>query len=107
MENPTQISTKIKIQTKELRNKRLPYPYFITLPHGDVGRQDFWRGTPYKLLGFTTVDRPCEVLIKIDSLNDHMDALNDLRGLVCVFERDNEEIYTDINPIESIIEVKS
>lgn len=31
---------------------KLPYPYHISKT-GLVGRQDFWRGSPYKLIGFT------------------------------------------------------
>lgn len=29
-----------------------PYPFFIT-PDGNVERQDFWRGNPERLLGFS------------------------------------------------------
>ena len=40
-----------RIQQKELGDKTLPYPYFIGVS-GLVGRQDFWKGKPHKLLGF-------------------------------------------------------
>lgn len=43
---------KIRIQPKERPDMVLPYPYFIK-PKGMVGRQDFWKGKPLKLLGFS------------------------------------------------------
>jgi hypothetical protein len=30
---------------------KLPYPYFVT-EDGKVGRQDFWQGKPYRVVGF-------------------------------------------------------
>jgi len=43
---------RIKVQPEELKDKTLPYPYFIE-KDGLVGRQDFWKGKPYRLLGFS------------------------------------------------------
>ena len=42
----------IRIQPKERKDMTLPYPYFIDMKNGNVGRQDFWKGEPYKLIGF-------------------------------------------------------
>lgn len=42
---------KIKIQPQELGNGTLPYPYWIDDDNA-VGRQDFWKGKPYRLIGF-------------------------------------------------------
>ena len=42
---------RIKIQPRELSNYELPYPYFI-YANGNVGRQDFWKGHPFTLVGF-------------------------------------------------------
>lgn len=33
-------------------NKPLPYPWHIDPKNGNVGRQDFWKGDPLRLLGF-------------------------------------------------------
>lgn len=41
---------KIKIQPEGDRAE-LPYPFFID-SLGLVGRQDFWKGKPYRLIGF-------------------------------------------------------
>lgn len=30
----------------------LPYPYHVDAATGDVGRQDFWKGVPFRVLGF-------------------------------------------------------
>jgi len=42
----------ITLQPKEQPDKTLPYPYFIS-KKGLVGRQDYWKGKPYKLIGFS------------------------------------------------------
>lgn len=41
----------IEIQPQEQNNHFLPYPFFID-EEGMVGRQDFWKGKPKRLLGF-------------------------------------------------------
>lgn len=41
----------ITIQPAEQEDSTLPYPFHIQ-PDGKVGRQDFWRGKPLKLIGF-------------------------------------------------------
>jgi hypothetical protein len=43
---------KFRLQLPE-ENGRLPYPYIVD-ENGLVGRQDFWKGNPYKLLGFNS-----------------------------------------------------
>jgi hypothetical protein len=30
----------------------LPYPFHVDAVTGDVGRQDFWKGAPFRVLGF-------------------------------------------------------
>jgi len=45
----------IRIQPEE-DNGTLPYPYFIN-EEGFVGRQDFWKGKPYKLIGFSPIPK--------------------------------------------------
>ncbi|KKN18190.1 hypothetical protein LCGC14_0958260 [marine sediment metagenome] len=41
----------ITIQPKEQEDFKLPYPFHIS-EDGSVGRQDFWKGKPQRLLGF-------------------------------------------------------
>lgn len=31
-----------------------PYPFHVDADTGDVGRQDFWRGDPARVIGFTS-----------------------------------------------------
>lgn len=45
-------------------HKSLPYPYHIE-PGGVVGRQDFWRGSPSRLMGFQR-GTECRVVLTID-----------------------------------------
>ena len=47
---------RVKIQPRELKDLTLPYPYFVS-SRGLIGRQDFWKGKPYKLLGFSAVPK--------------------------------------------------
>lgn len=42
----------IRLQPKERPDMTLPYPFFIE-DDGSVGRQDFWKGEPAKLIGFS------------------------------------------------------
>lgn len=39
---------------------KMPYPYHITRT-GLVGRQDFWHGSPYRLIGFSKKPKAGEV----------------------------------------------
>ena len=41
----------IQIQPHDVYGGHLPYPYFID-EKGLVGRQDFWKGKPFRLIGF-------------------------------------------------------
>lgn len=43
----------ITLQPEERSNGVLPYPYFID-EQGFVGRQDFWKGEPYRLIAFNS-----------------------------------------------------
>ena len=47
-----QDKTIVKIQPAERSDMTLPYPYFID-SDGYVGKQEFWQGHPYKLIGFS------------------------------------------------------
>ncbi len=42
---------RLKIQPQELSDGMLPYPFYVD-EKGLVGRQDFWRGKPHRVLGF-------------------------------------------------------
>ena len=90
----------IKIQPKQRQDKTLPYPYFID-EQGLVGRQDFWKGRPYKLVGFngkpkTGIDGKT---IDLDIfLKDPQKAV----GLYPIFEHENGEWYTYEDKIDSV-----
>lgn len=52
------MSKTISIQTANTETgdfdvmKPRPYPFHIDAETGEVGRQDFWKGDPFKLVGF-------------------------------------------------------
>lgn len=75
----------------------LPYPYHIE-EDGKVGRQDFWRGTPYSLIGFQRGRREVVVLAAEDFVRDPDKAL----GLCAVFLDEDGSIWADTRPITKV-----
>lgn len=53
---------------------RLPYPYFVT-ETGEVLRQDFWRGDPARLVGFTPTPEPGQDMVDVDTFVADPDAV--------------------------------
>lgn len=51
---------KIMIQPREQWDGKLPYPYWINADQ-TIGRQDFWEGRPYMLIGFANDYVPGEI----------------------------------------------
>lgn len=94
----------IAIQPKQREDGVLPYPYFID-EKGKIGRQDFWKGEPYMLIGFNpkpkTGDMPGTIDIKI-FLKDPKKCI----GMYPIFAHKNGEWYTYQDQIESVREIK-
>jgi len=90
----------IVINPKERDDGRLPYPFFID-EAGNVGRQDFWRGQPLKLIGFngSAENKTVEPAI---GLEDFLENPHKCLGLYPIFEDDDEEWHTWRDPIESV-----
>ena len=90
----------IRIQPKTRPDGKLPYPYFIS-EDGSVGRQDVWRGSPQKLVGFNgtpaneTVEPACGLE---DFLADPKIAI----GKYPIFKHKDGKWFTYQDPIESI-----
>lgn len=55
--------TVLKVQARTLPGGVLPYPFFIDDHTFLVGRQDFWKGKPHSLVGFTRQDTPDRVMV--------------------------------------------
>lgn len=93
---------RIEIQPKELKDKTLPYPYFID-KNALVGRQDFWRGKPYRLLGFSCKARTGEMDIMFkDFWKNPKLALEKYP----VFSDNKDNWTTLMNKIQSINKLK-
>lgn len=75
-----------------------PYPYFVN-SDGLVERQDFWRGTPHKLVGFCKKRGTGELDLP---LFDFLESPQKAVGMYPVFENKNGEWGTYGSPIESI-----
>ncbi len=89
----------IKIQPKMRKDLTLPYPYFID-DDGYVGRQDFWKGTPLKLIGFNLSDKQ----IDDDSITFAQFWKNPelAIGKYPIFMHQDGEWYTYKDPIDGI-----
>ena len=90
----------IRIQPEETPSGTLPYPYFID-EKGFVGRQDFWKGKPLKLIGFS----PTNLQEFDDKQIDLLTFLKDPKraiGMYPIFLHKDKEWYTYQDKIESI-----
>lgn len=90
----------ITLQPKERENMTLPYPFFIDAK-GKVGRQDFWKGEPYMLIGFN----PKRVTGPIKGTIDFREFLKEPTkciGMYPIFAHKNGEWFTYNDPIERV-----
>lgn len=79
--------------------KPLPYPWHIDTETGDVGRQEFWKGDPARLMGFqATAEVQRVVLFMEDFFADPQKAV----GMFPVFQRENGSMYNTIVPITDV-----
>lgn len=102
MKKSIKLRESIRIQPREREDGTLPYPFFINAD-GNVGRQDFWKGRPLKLVGFngkpnTGVDS------KTIDLKLFLEKPKRAIGLYPIFEHKDGEWFTYKDPIQSISE---
>lgn len=90
--------TTIHIQPKELPNGTLPYPYFIK-KDGKVGRQDFWKGNPSHLIGFSSLPKSGNVDLVFQ---DFWSSPEKAVGMYPVFADKDNEWVTKTDPIQSV-----
>lgn len=91
---------KYRLQPKEQPDGTLPYPFFVD-DKGLVGRQDFWKGKPYRLLGFN--DTPASGDIKLMFSKFKADPQKAV-AMYPVFVNKPDDWVTHQWPIESITE---
>ena len=91
MKKLKKIAKTIMIQPAEKVNGVLPYPYFIN-KNGLIGRQNFWRGNPYKLLGFSI--KPIAGNIELE-FKDFWKKPKLAEGMYAVFT-DNKDNWTTL-----------
>jgi hypothetical protein len=89
----------IRIQPRELQDKTLPYPYFIDEKTGAVGRQDFWKGHPLKLIGFSDLPKAGDINLTFE---EFVKRPKRAVGRYPVFENEGDKWVTHTNPIESV-----
>lgn len=86
-----------KIQVGSIGVKRL-FPFFIKLD-GCVGKQVFWEGRPYELLGFN--DKPITGKISL-AFKIFKQDINKAIGMYPVFRNKDGSIETVIVAVESV-----
>lgn len=75
-----------------------PYPYHID-KDGYVGRQEFWQGDPYRLLGFNIQPVAGDITLELeDFIKDPKSA----EGLYPVFSNSQDDWVTHTTPIQSV-----
>ncbi|HWT40480.1 MAG TPA: hypothetical protein VN081_04430 [Dongiaceae bacterium] len=102
--------TKFKLQLPETDGV-LPYPYYVD-EAGLVGRQDFWQGNPYRLIGFN--DKPVSGEMNVaqfiqNQTSDTPIPAEDMMlgiGNYGVFSTKDNNWFTMTEPFESVTEVK-
>lgn len=81
-----------------LENLKVPYPFFID-EKGLVGRQDFWKGSPYQLVGFNDIPFAGNIKLTFDKFKQNIDKAI---GMYPVFRNKDGTIETHTNIIEKI-----
>ena len=89
---------KIRIQPTEQRGGVWPYPYFIE-ENGNVGRQDFWKGKPEKLLGFSSKPEAGDISLNLEGFWKNPEAAI---GMYPVFADKADKWVTNTIPVESV-----
>ena len=87
-----------RIQQKTHPDLTQPYPFFIEAD-GLVGRQEFWKGTPLKLLGFNNTTQEGEISLPFEEFTKNINAAI---GKYPVFRDKDGTISTHINPVENV-----
>lgn len=100
MENKTIIC----IQPKERKDLTLPYPYFIDM-RGKVGRQDFWKGKPLRIIGFNPKPKSGYMPKSITSLEFLLKPKLAI-GMYPIFEHKDGQWFTYKDPIASVKVIK-
>lgn len=95
---------KIRIQPKERPDMVLPYPFFID-EKGNVGRQDFWKGNPKKLIGFSPIKTQDFHKKQID-LRIFLKNPKKAIGMYPIFAHKDKNWHTYQDKIESIKIIK-
>lgn len=80
-------------------HKPLPYPYHVEAETGDVGRQEFWHGTPLRVLGF---QQDADIQIVDLSWREAAAVPDRIVGMFPVLLHKSGGIYNETCPITKI-----
>lgn len=84
-------------------HERWPYPYHVDAATGGVDRQEFWKGTPYSVIGFRKKSDPGPVDLRWKDIIDNPEQVVGM-FLVMLHLPPNQEaaIYSYECPIDSV-----
>jgi len=89
----------IQLQPEEQNGGTLPYPYYIDPETFEVGRQDIWRGSPYRLLGFNDTRETGNIELEVTEWIENPESAV---GMFPVFENRKGGIFTYQLPVMSV-----
>lgn len=87
------------IQPSMRPNMQLPYPFFVR-ENGLVGRQDFWRGKVFRVIGFqASLDKMTVDLFWSDAVKNPEKAT----GMYVVLADDKNNWSTETSPVQPLM----
>lgn len=92
------VRRQFQIQQEQREDGVLPYPFYIS-ENGFVDRQDFWRGEPFRLVGFVDAPDSHDVTIDMDDFAAHPTAAI---GKHPVLAYRDGTFFTYTGPVETV-----
>lgn len=80
----------------------LPYPYHVDAATGDVGRQDFWKGAPFRVLGFQKDVDVQQVDLRWEDAAADPDQIVGMFAVMLDTSEEEPHMYNLTRPISSV-----
>lgn len=87
-------------------DRPLPYPFHVESASGEIGRQDFWKGAPARVLGFQCDRDRQEVDISWEDAADHPELIEGKFVVLLDTSETEPRIYNHTCPIVSVSSAK-
>lgn len=83
-----------------------PYPYHVDAATGEVDRQDFWKGAPFKVLGFQLDADRQQIDLNWKDAVDHPELIEGRFAVMLDTSEGEGVIYNLTCPIHSVASAK-